>query len=101
MYNAEKAMGADTPKEYPDNNLEQRTLSPEEVKLGVQELKESHPTWDIFFDKDGNPVGLPPHIKRGDTIFFLGNNGQWHAQNPSPELIEEIKKWRSDWMDLK
>ena len=78
---------------------EQRVLSPEEIKLRVQELKENHPTWEVFFDKDGNPVGLPPGITRGDAIFFLGNDGKWYAQNPSLELIEEIKMWRSDWMD--
>ncbi len=78
---------------------ERRALSQEEIKLQIQELKKEHPTWDIFFDQKGNPIGLPPNIKRGDAIFFLGNDGKWYAQNPSPELIEEIKMWRSDWMD--
>jgi len=107
MNNTEKGMGVNTPEKTIDERSsveladikEQRTLGSEEVKRGVEELKESHPTWKIFFDKDGNPVGLPPGLRKGDAIFFLGNNGQWHAQNPSPELIEEIKMWRSDWMD--
>lgn len=76
---------------------EQRPLSPEEIKLRVTELKENHPTWEVFFDKDGNPVGLPAGVTRKDTLFFLGNDGKWYAQNPSAELIEEIKMWRSDW----
>lgn len=76
---------------------EKRTLSPEEIELRVQELKESHPTWQIFYDKNGDPVGLPPGITRKDALFFLGNDGKWYAQNPSAELIKEIKMWRSDW----
>lgn len=31
---------------------------------------------------------------------FLDKDGNWMGGNPDKELIEEIKRWRSDWMDI-
>jgi hypothetical protein len=56
-----------------------------------------HPTWEVSLDEKGGIEGLPEGIKPQDVILFLGPKGQWLAQNPSPELLEEIKQWRSDW----
>ena len=58
---------------------------------------EEHPTWEVSLDEKGGIEGLPEGIKPQDVILFLGPKGQWLAQNPSSELLEEIKQWRSDW----
>ena len=59
--------------------------------------KEEHPTWRITFDEAGNINGLPPEVPKDRVIIFMGSDGKWLAQNPSPEILEEIKLWRSDW----
>ena len=74
-------------------------LNPEELEKRKQELKNTHPTYEIIIDSRGNVVGLPPHLTRKGVILFLDSKGNWRAQNPSPRLLEEIKMWRSDWMD--
>jgi hypothetical protein len=58
---------------------------------------EEHPTWEVNITDEGKIEGLPEGIKPKDVILFLGPEGKWLAQNPSPGLLEEIKKWRSDW----
>jgi hypothetical protein len=61
------------------------------------ELKEQHLSWKITFDASGNINGLPEGISRKDVIVFLGNDGEWYAQYPSPELLKEMQLWRADW----
>lgn len=58
---------------------------------------EEHQTWEVSFDDQGKIQGLPEGIESKDVIVFLGPNGEWLAQNPSPELLKEIQLWRSDW----
>lgn len=60
--------------------------------------QEEHPIWPVSFDKEGNLCGLPEGVPREKVILFLGNSGQWLAQNPSPETLREIGMWRTDWM---
>lgn len=57
---------------------------------------EEHPSWPISFEK-GEISGLPENVKPKDVIVFMGPDGNWYAQNPSQELLNEIKLWRSDW----
>ncbi|MEK7542854.1 MAG: hypothetical protein AAB503_00920 [Patescibacteria group bacterium] len=46
-------------------------------------------------------IGLPEGVSRKDVILFIENDGSWWAANPSPEVWEEIKMWRTDYMDTK
>ena len=59
--------------------------------------KEGKRLWRVNFDQKGNIIGLPERISPRDVIIFEGNDGSWWAENPSPEILEEIQKWRSDW----
>lgn len=56
--------------------------------------------WPIEIGPKGEIIGLPEGIKREDVILRIESDGSWWAYNPSQEIIEEIKKWRSDWMDV-
>jgi hypothetical protein len=73
-----------------------QTLSPEELEKAREE--ERHRTWPVTIGSKGNVVGLPPHLTEHDVVLFKDSDGGWKAQNPSPELLEEIKMWRTDWM---
>ena len=78
-----------------------KTLSEEEVAaMKAAESKESHPSWQVTFAENGDILGLPPEVTNKDVIVFLGTDGKWWAQNPSPELLAEIRLWRSDWRDV-
>lgn len=54
--------------------------------------------WHVHFDQKGDIIGLPESVSRKDVIVFLDADGGWQAANPPPEILEEIKMWRSDWM---
>ena len=58
---------------------------------------EEHPTWLVSFNPNGSLNGLPIGISRKNVILFIGNDGKWYAQNPSPERLKEIEMWRTDW----
>ncbi|OIO50640.1 MAG: hypothetical protein AUJ45_02710 [Parcubacteria group bacterium CG1_02_50_68] len=64
------------------------------------EKKKEHETWPVTFDVAGDLHGLPEGISRKDIIVFQGSDGKWYAQNPSTELLEEIRLWRTDWLDV-
>lgn len=64
------------------------------------ERKESHEIWPVTFDAKGNLYGLPEGIPRERVILFLGEDNKWYAQNPSPELLEQLRWWRTDWQDM-
>lgn len=52
--------------------------------------------WQVTFDQKGNLLGLPKGVSRKDVIVFIGKDGKWWAENPSPEILEERQMWRSD-----
>src|SRR3989344_2164383 len=64
-----------------------------------ESAKEIHPTWPVTIDEHGDVHGLPEGKSRTDVIVFAGPDGKWYAQNPSPETLEEIRMWRTDWSD--
>jgi hypothetical protein len=66
----------------------------------TNEQEEKHPSWKVTIDRSGNIEGLPEGISNKDVIVFKGNDDQWYAQNPSPELLQEIRLWRTDWNDV-
>ena len=60
----------------------------------------NHPSWEITFDPTGKSLGLPETVSQKDVIVFLGHDNKWYAQKPSPELLDEIRLWRTDWKDI-
>ena len=64
------------------------------------ESKAEHTSWMVTFDASGNMKGLPEDVSNKDVLVFIGNDGKWYAQKPSPELLEEIRQWRTDWDDV-
>ncbi|GEM_PF-5083520 len=74
--------------------LTKRRLTPKEI----DRLKE-HPSWQVSIGEKGEILGLPQGVSQKDVVVFLGSDGKWYAQNPSPELMEEKRLWRSDWED--
>ncbi len=93
----------ETPKEKPDARpvevVDMRTrkiLTPEEVKA----RKREHPSWPVTIGEGGVVLGLPEGVSQKDVILFKGPEGNWWAQNPSEELLEEIRLWRTDWQDV-
>lgn len=36
-----------------------------------------------------------------EAIHYLNEKGEWEAGNPDEELIKEIKRWHTDWMDVR
>lgn len=55
--------------------------------------------WKCGRGKDGEPID-PKGMQR-EALHYLNERGEWEAGNPDEELLAEIKRWRSDWMDLK
>ena len=47
--------------------------------------------WKCGIDKNGN------FIDPQEAIHYKNANDEWEAGNPDEELLEEIKRWRSDW----
>jgi len=44
---------------------------------------------------------IDPRGKEKEAIRYLNKENQWEAGNPDEDLIKEIKRWRSDWHDIK
>jgi hypothetical protein len=63
-----------------------------EENLESEPQSKEHPTWEVSFE-DGKIRGLPEGVGPKNVIVFIGPQGRWFAQNPSPELLEEIKLW--------
>src|SRR3989344_3165265 len=59
----------------------------------IEKRKNEHPTWSVSINLDGSVNGLPSGISINDIVLFLGNDGKWYAQNPSRELLEEMRMW--------
>lgn len=53
--------------------------------------------WQVSLDKEGNVIGLPEGVAPKDVVLFKRDDGKWWAANPSSEVLEEIRMWRSDW----
>ncbi|MBI2628402.1 MAG: hypothetical protein HYW71_03235 [Candidatus Niyogibacteria bacterium] len=62
--------------------------------------KEKRRLWQIEIGEKGEISGLPEGVSFEDVIIFLGPDKKWWAENPSPEILKEIRLWRSDWKDL-
>ncbi len=75
-------------------------MNQERLKNSEHESKKEHQSWVVTFDASGNINGLPEGISKKDILVFIGNDGKWYAQNPSPELLKEIRLWRTDWNDV-
>ena len=43
---------------------------------------------------------VDPPNKENEAIHYLNEEGEWEAGNPDQELLEEIKRWRSDWHNV-
>jgi len=72
-------------------------MNTEEIPQEKFPDKDDHPSWPVEFDEKGNLHGLPPGILEQNILLFKNSDGKWMAQNPSDELRQEIKKWRTDW----
>ncbi len=56
--------------------------------------KEKRRLWQVKIRENGGITGLPEGISPQDVILFLGPDNKWWAENPSPEILEEIRLWR-------
>jgi len=72
-------------------------MNTEEIPQEKFPDKDDYPSWPVEFDEKGNLHGLPPGILEKNVLLFKNSDGKWIAQNPSDELRQEIKKWRTDW----
>ncbi len=58
--------------------------------------KEKRRLWQVEIGKNGEIIGLPEKVSVQDVILFLGPDKKWWAENPSPEILEEIRLWRGE-----
>ncbi len=47
----------------------------------------------------GKPLD-PPGVDPKNVIHRITAEGSWEGANPTKDDIDEIKKWRTDWMDV-
>ncbi|MDO8557017.1 MAG: hypothetical protein Q7R98_00950 [Candidatus Jorgensenbacteria bacterium] len=64
------------------------------------EVKKNPRLWRVEL-RGSEIIGLPEGVSPHDVLLFKENDGSWWAANPSKEILEEIKMWRTDWMDTK
>jgi len=69
-------------------------------KLETSSSKEKRRLWQVKIGEKGEISGLPEEVSAENVIFFLGPDKKWWAENPSPEILEEMRLWRSDWKNL-
>lgn len=62
-----------------------------------QPNEEKHRLWPVAIDEKGEIVGLPKEVSANEVILFKESDGRWWAANPSPDILEEIRMWRTDW----
>lgn len=86
-------------------NIEETSSETEDIfnQTGGRIL-ESYPDgrpklWQCGEGENGLPVD--PASAEKNCIHFLDENGRKMAGNPDEKLLEEIKRWRSDWTDIK
>ena len=78
-------------------------LGEEFLKNGGKVLKwypDGRPAvWKCGLGKNGEIID-PKGAEKSGLHHLDDKTGNWMSGNPDEELIKEIKRWRSDWMDV-
>lgn len=76
---------------------------PEFARTGgniLEYYKDGRPkTWICGKNAEGEPTD-PEGVDPKDVVRRLNRDGVWEGANPAKEDVDEIKTWRSDWMNF-